>query len=309
MDVPVVGCDRRPGLCGAAAGLAAVARIAPDRHSLAGRDCVSDRLWHGHFCHDLGADGFCFRLAGNQRPVRGAAGQDSLRRETERTACLVCGGDRCGCDMSHMKKLANRLLLLGLLLAPALALAQPSLQLSLPQKSADPSLWHVKGPAGEAYLFGSVHVLPPGLAWQTPAIRRALARSDVYVFEVPQDEKAVAELSGLMQQKGFLPPGQSLRGLLHREARSDYDAAVAASGLPPAAIDRDRPWLAGLQLMFGQMTKLHFDRDTGVEAVLSDRAAREHKQMRYLETISEQFALLAPDNDMLELEEFESGLK
>jgi len=208
-----------------------------------------------------------------------------------------------------MKKLANRLLLLGLLLAPALALAQPSLQLSLPQKSADPSLWHVKGPAGEAYLFGSVHVLPPGLAWQTPAIRRALARSDVYVFEVPQDEKAVAELSGLMQQKGFLPPGQSLRGLLHREARSDYDAAVAASGLPPAAIDRDRPWLAGLQLMFGQMTKLHFDRDTGVEAVLSDRAAREHKQMRYLETISEQFALLAPDNDMLELEEFESGLK
>ncbi len=208
-----------------------------------------------------------------------------------------------------MKKLANRLLLLGLLLAPALALAQPSLQLSLPQKSADPSLWHVKGPAGEAYLFGSVHVLPPGLAWQTPAIRRALARSDVYVFEVPHDEKAVAELSGLMQQKGFLPPGQSLRGLLHREARSDYDAAVAASGLPPAAIDRDRPWLAGLQLMFGQMTKLHFDRDTGVEAVLSDRAAREHKQMRYLETISEQFALLAPDNDMLELEEFESGLK
>lgn len=209
-----------------------------------------------------------------------------------------------------MKKTANiLLLLLGLLLAPALASAQPSLQLSLPEKSANPSLWHVKGPAGEAYLFGSVHVLPPGLPWQTAPIRRALARSDVFVFEVPEDEKAVAELQVLMQQKGFLPPGQSLRSLLHREARNDYDAAIAASGLPAAAIDRDRPWLAGLQLMFGQMTKLHFDRDTGVEAVLTDMATRKHKETRYLETIAEQFALLAPDNDNLELEEFESGLK
>src|SRR5207253_4799274 len=38
-------------------------------------------------------------------------------------------------------------------------------------------------------------------------------------------------------------------------------------------------------------------------------AGKTHKPMRYLETIAEQFALLAPDDPVLELQEFESGLK
>jgi uncharacterized protein YbaP (TraB family) len=208
-----------------------------------------------------------------------------------------------------MKKLTNvMLLMLGLLLGPALA--QPSIQPALPSgQTATPSLWHIKGAQGEVYLFGSVHVLPPNLEWRTAAVRRGLARSDIYVFEVPQDEKAVAELQGLIQAKGYLPQDQTLRGLLHPEARPDFDAAIATSGVPLAAVDHDRPWLAGIQLMFAQMAKLHFGREDGVEAVLTDMAASGHKQTRYLETIAEQFALLAPDDGNLELEEFEAGLK
>jgi uncharacterized protein YbaP (TraB family) len=205
------------------------------------------------------------------------------------------------------------LLVLGLLLGPALA--QPSVQPALSAAQiATPSLWHIKGDPqkgdkGEIYLFGSVHVLPPNLQWRTAAIRRGLSRSDVYVFEVPQDEKAVAELQGLIQAKGYLPQDQSLRGLLHPEARPDFDAAVATSGVPLAAVNHDRPWLAGIQLMFAQMAKLNFGREDGVEAVLTDMATSGHKETRYLETIAEQFALLAPDDGTLELEEFEAGLK
>src|SRR4051794_36842728 len=156
------------------------------------------------------------------------------------------------------------LLLTALLLAPALVSAQPSLQYALPGNSATPSLWHIKGEQGEVYLFGSVHVLPPNLEWRTPQLRRALMRADVYVFEVPQDEKAVAELQRLIQAKGFLPPGQSLRGSLHAAARRDFDAAVAAAGVSLAAVDHDRPWLAGIQLMFAQMAKLKFGANNGV---------------------------------------------
>ena len=178
-----------------------------------------------------------------------------------------------------MKKTANIVaLLLGLLLAPALVSAQPSIQPSLPGNVATPSLWHVKGPEGEAYLFGSVHVLPPGVQWRSQPIRRALTRSDVYVFEVPQDEKAVAELQGLIKAKGYLRSDQSLRGLLHPQARTDLDAALAAAGLPPDAVDHARPWLAGIQLMFAQMAKLHYGADNGVESVLADMAARANRQ-------------------------------
>jgi len=43
--------------------------------------------------------------------------------------------------------------------------------------------------------------------------------------------------------------------------------------------------------------------------VLMAEAEKKQKQTRYLETIAEQFALLAPDDPVLEMEEFESSLK
>ena len=201
-----------------------------------------------------------------------------------------------------------------LLVTPALPQAQLKPAIVALQQHASPSLWHIKGdPAkgdlGEVYLLGSVHVLPPNLDWRTGAIDRALARSDVLVFEVPQDPAAIAELDTLIQANGFLPEGQSLRGKLHPAALADYDTAVKASGLAPAMVDRTRPWLAGLQLMFAQIAKLKFTAGSGVDAVLMADAGKNQKKMRYLETIAEQFALLAPDDPTLELQEFESGLK
>lgn len=202
------------------------------------------------------------------------------------------------------------LLLLGLLAGtPGFLHAEPKPALAVLQAQATPSLWHIKGEQGEVYLLGSVHVLPPDLNWRTPAIDRAISRSDILVFEVPQDQASIAELDTLIQEKGYLPGGQSLRAQLHPAARTDYDTAVKASGLAPALVDRQRPWLAGLQLMFAQIAKLKFSVSSGVDSVLMADADRNHKEMRYLETIAEQFALLAPDDQTLELQEFESGLK
>ena len=203
------------------------------------------------------------------------------------------------------------LVTLGLLAPPVLFPARAQqLQPSLPPaRMASPSLWHIRGPQGEVHLLGSVHVLPPNLRWRTPSIQRGLIRSDVFVFEVPQDEAAVAELQGLIRQRGFLPPGESLRAMLRPEARADYDALVAQSGLPAAELDRQRPWLAGIQLLFSQMRKLRYAANSGVDSVLSAMAAKDKKPVRYLETIQEQFALLAPEDRKLELQEFEAGLK
>jgi len=174
---------------------------------------------------------------------------------------------------------------------------------------ARPTLWHIQGEQGEVYLLGSVHVLPPNLQWRTPAIRKALSRADVYVFEVPQDQDAMVELNTLIQTKGYLPGGESLRGQLHGDSLADYDAAVQASGLPPAVVEHERPWLAGLQLMFAQISKMKYTADSGVDSVLMAKAAKEQRQMRYLESVAEQIALLVPDDHALEVQEFESGLK
>jgi uncharacterized protein YbaP (TraB family) len=187
-------------------------------------------------------------------------------------------------------------LVLALLAAPAFA-------------DVHPSLWHVRGPRGEVYVMGSVHILPPDVNWRAPDIDAALSRSDVMVFEVSQDQKDVAHLQDLIARNGYLPPGHSLRAELHPAVQGEYDAALAASTLAPAALDRERPWLAGLQLMFAQVAKLHYAPDQGVDSQLMAQARTAGKPMRYLETMDQQFALLAPGDPKLELEEFESGLK
>lgn len=174
---------------------------------------------------------------------------------------------------------------------------------------ATPALWHVQGRAGDVYLLGSVHILPPDVQWRSPAIRTALGRADIFVFEVPQDEKTITQLQQLIADKGYLPQGQSLRQRVRPALRADYDAALAASGLPPSAVDRMRPWLAGLQIMFAQIAKQNFSADNGVDKQLAAQALKTGKPIRYLETIEEQFALLAPDDRALEMEEFEAGLK
>ncbi len=174
---------------------------------------------------------------------------------------------------------------------------------------AHPSLWHVKAGGGEVYLLGSVHILPPDVQWRSPAIANAIARADVLVFEVPQDEAAMRELQGLVASRGFLPKGQSLSEMLHPAARGDFAAALASSGVTLEQVDHDRPWLAGLQMMFAQIARAKFTADNGVDASLMTEARATHKPMRYLETIAQQFAVLAPDDPKLELEEFEAGLK
>ena len=61
-----------------------------------------------------------------------------------------------------------RALLAGL--AAALALAAPA--------AAKPPIWVVRDADSELVIFGSVHVLPPGLDWRPPALDAALARAD-----------------------------------------------------------------------------------------------------------------------------------
>ena len=192
----------------------------------------------------------------------------------------------------------NLVVLALLLVAPASAAT-----------TTNPSLWHMKSETGEVYLFGSVHILPPDVKWQSPALKKAARRADVFVFEVPQDETAKARVQSLVASKGFMPPGKSLRALLPAKEQAAFDSAAIASGLPIAALDIERPWLAGLQMMVATMARLKFDTANGVDRNLAAQAAAARKPLRYLETIDDQFAVLVPDDPELEMQEFQSVLK
>ncbi len=109
--------------------------------------------------------------------------------------------DRTSVSVMSGRGRTQALILFFLFLFALPALAAPA---------AHPALWHVQGRAGEVYLFGSIHVMPPDAQWHTPAIDRAMARSDVFVFELPTDAATMARMQGLVAAHGYLPPGESL---------------------------------------------------------------------------------------------------
>jgi uncharacterized protein YbaP (TraB family) len=191
------------------------------------------------------------------------------------------------------------LLLLGY--APAAA--------EVADEGSHPALWHMQGQRGEVYLFGSIHILPSGLEWRKGVIAAAIARSDVFVFEIPLDESAQAKLASLIADRGQLPQGESLHAMLPPASRADLDADAALAGLSPRALDGLRPWLAELTLVTSRMARENASPESGVDVELEDTVQRQRKELRYLETVDQQINLIVPSNRRLELSEFEASLK
>lgn len=178
-----------------------------------------------------------------------------------------------------------------------------------PLVKAHPALWHVKGPLGEAYLLGSIHLLPKNIDWHTPAIKTAMTRANVFVFEISTDEKAQGRIRELVAEMGMLPPGLSLRQMLPPPVREDFDAAIKSAGLPLEAVDHEKPWLVSLQLLVAEGTARHYSADAGVDHAVMLAAAKAHKPSRFFETIEQQLRLLAGSDDKLQIEEFAADLK
>ena len=109
-------------------------------------------------------------------------------------------------------------------------------------------MWRVEGPKGSAILFGSFHLLPPGVQWRTPALERAVADADELWFEIPLGAEANAKAGEALRRAGRLPPGQSLAGQLTPAEAERLSRAAQAVGLDPAQLARQRPWMADLLL-------------------------------------------------------------
>src|SRR5579864_4061927 len=69
---------------------------------------------------------------------------------------------------------------------------------------ANPALWRIHGGPSTIYLFGSLHILPHGYAWITPAIEAAMRASNQFVFEVPVGDDALKDEQAFIVENGIL---------------------------------------------------------------------------------------------------------
>ena len=159
-----------------------------------------------------------------------------------------------------------------------------------PTTVATPALWKVADEDTTIYLFGTVHILPDGIAWAHGPVSEALAASDVLVTEIPVGPETEAAMQQIVLQTGVLPKGSTLRGLLNAEENATYEGALSKLGMPVAAFDQFKPWMAGLTLTIVPLLQQGYKLDAGVEENLVTLAGPD-KPRQALETVEYQLGL------------------
>ena len=149
-----------------------------------------------------------------------------------------------------------------------------------------PALWAVRDADTTVYLFGTVHVLRPGVAWFDGPIKAAFDASDELVLEVVEpDQAAMAQKVGAM---AVAADGTPLSQKLDEKARANYIAAMTANGIAYQMFEPFKPWMAGLTLAVAPLGRLGYSAEEGVEKVLTAAARAMGKRVGELETVEQQ---------------------
>lgn len=167
-------------------------------------------------------------------------------------------------------------------LAAALLVAVPA--------HAEPPIWTVRDADSEMLIFGSIHVLPPGLAWRPAALDAGLKAADDLWFELPSGPEAEQEIARLAAASGILPPGQSLFRILEPQDAELLIRAADGLGVDKTTLDRLEPWLAEVALAGAAYKAAGGDTQYGVEKVV-EAAAPAAVRRRAFETPAEQLRL------------------
>lgn len=172
--------------------------------------------------------------------------------------------------------------------------------------SAAPALWKIQGPGATIYLFGTIHVLKPGVSWRSPAIDAALTRSDALWLETPNADDPAA-LQPLIAAFG-LDPAHPLSSKIGPDDEARLSAVLAPLGTPAARLEPLRPWMAGLAVSTLPLAKAGYDPDKGVEHLLKVQMSASGKTVSGFETAEEQIRYLADLPPDAELSFFRSSL-
>lgn len=165
--------------------------------------------------------------------------------------------------------------------------------------SASPALWVVETPQAKVYLFGTVHVLRPELAWHSPTLDAALAESNDLWLEVANAGDAAAA-APIVREFG-LDPTHPLSTKITTSDLARVDVAAKTLGAPgESAFEPFRPWLASVTLSVVPLIRAGYDPKSGVDLQLASAFSKASKPVRGFETIAQQMHFFS---DMPETEQ------
>ena len=161
-------------------------------------------------------------------------------------------------------------------------------------------LWSVKSGQATLYLLGSMHVADEGVYPLDPTIETAFKNSDLLVVEINLTKVNHAKLNLRVVQKGLYQGDETLEKNLSKETLDKLKDFLKKRGLPLAALNKQRPWLASLTLTMQEIVKLGYRRELGIDQHFRDKANEQKKEILELETPEGQLDALSSHSEKLQ---------
>lgn len=185
-------------------------------------------------------------------------------------------------------------------LSAAPALAAPA------AKETGPAMWIISDADTKIYLFGTFHILPKDVKWQTEAVKNAITEATVVAVETDTESAyAKASIGAMLLEHGVNPSWQTLRGVLGGERYTKLDAIAKRYGVEMTKLQSYRPWLVMMMLSDKVMQANGFSRDFGVERIVLAEALEQKDKILTMETPEAQIKALAAMDTPAALDSFD----
>jgi len=187
-----------------------------------------------------------------------------------------------------MMLLLGRWLSFGLGLAAFLLMAACGGKPPAPPPGGGPALWRIEGKGVSGWLFGTIHVLPGNVKWQTAPIIDAMTRADRLVLEsaeIQDRARTLAQFEKMGRSPG-LPP---LEARVPGEDKVALEEIISDGGTSTQTLSGYENWAAAMLLSAASQQALHVSQDNGVEPALITAFTDAGKPIGGLETVERQF--------------------
>jgi uncharacterized protein len=154
-------------------------------------------------------------------------------------------------------------------------------------------LWEIQSPKATVYVLGSIHLLNKESYPLAGQFEEAYRGSGTIVFEADMVEAESPKTQELMSRLGLFPHGESIREVISADTYRLLKKRLSASGTDVVAVERLRPWLCALSLIMGEVQRLGFNPEYGIDKHFFDKAKKDGKRMLALETMEEQLHLFS----------------
>jgi uncharacterized protein YbaP (TraB family) len=199
-----------------------------------------------------------------------------------------------------------RCLAVTALLALLAACSTPA-QAAAPAAPSRPFLWTVASPTATVHLLGSIHLATPDIYPLDPRIEAAFQAAGTLVLELPLDPATQVRAAARLAEAGTYSAGDTIELHLDRALLEALQERLRRSGVAFSTVRSQRPWFLALTLSLGEMQRLGFRPELGVDLHLAARA--QGKRILGLETVDEQVALFAGMSDALQAQMLQDSLE